>query len=108
MSDKFDSGFSRAFLETVGGLITPIIISSFVSTSLFPSYFIWLFHILSIVDIISLIKATSFWATSYIIGWLIGVIIFASAGLLTILDILIYLIPLGFLFARFARWWRGG
>lgn len=103
MSDKFDSGFNRASSEIVGGLITPIIISSFVSTGLFPSYFIWFFHLLSIVDMISLIKAMSFWATSYIVGWLFGVIILAYSGLLAITDILIYLIPLVFLVYRLLK-----
>ena len=97
MSDKFDSGFDRAFSEIVVGLIIPILISIFVSTDLIPSYFIWFFHLLSIIDMISLIKEMSFWATSYIVGWLIGVIILANTGLLTFIDILIYLIPLVFL-----------
>lgn len=103
MSDKFDSGFSRAFSEIVVGLIIPILISSFVSTGLFPSYFIWVFHLLSIVDMISLIKAMSYWATSYILGWLFGVIILANSGLLAITDILVYLIPLAFLIYRLLK-----
>ena len=97
MSDKFDSGLSHAFTEIVVGLITPIFISSILSTELVPSYFIWFFHLLSIIDMISLIKEMSFWATSYIVGWLFGIIILAYSGLLVIIDFLIYLIPLVFL-----------
>ena len=97
MSNKFDSGFNRAFSEIVVGLIIQIIISSFFSIGLIPSYFIWFFHLLSIIDMLSLIKETSFWATSYVVGWLFGVIILTYSGLLTIIDFLIYLIPLGLL-----------
>ena len=100
MSDKFESGFSRALTQIVVGLIPPIFISSFVSTGLFPYYIIWIFHLLGIIDMISLIKEISYWATSYIVGWVFGVIILANSGLLVIQDILIYLIPLVFLIYR--------
>ena len=98
MSDKFGSGFDRAFKEIAGGLIVPIFISSLVSTGTIPPYSIWiLFIIISIVGMRSLIKEMSLWETSYIIGWLFGVIILAYSGLLAITEFLIYLIPLVFL-----------
>lgn len=97
MSNKFGSGFDRAFSEIAGGLIIPIFISSLVSTGLFPPYSIWILFFISIVGMISLIKEMSLWATSYIVGWLFGVIILAYSGLLTIIEFLIYLIPLVYL-----------
>ncbi|MHA1285398.1 MAG: hypothetical protein ACTSQP_23085 [Promethearchaeota archaeon] len=45
------------------------------------------------VGMIGLILAMPFWATSYIVGWLIGVFIMGYSGLLTIIEILIYVIP---------------
>ena len=103
MLDKFDYGLERAFSEIIGGLVTTIIISSFISTGLIPSYFIWLFHLLNIVDMIVLIQKMPYWATSYSVGWLIGVIILTNAGLLTILDILINFIPLAYLVYRLLK-----
>lgn len=94
MSDKIDYGLNRAFEEIIGGLIASIIISSVVSTGLIPSYFILLFHLLSIGDMIVLIQKMPYWATSYSLGWLVGVIILANTGLLTNIDIVINLIPL--------------
>ena len=103
MSDKFDYGLNRAFEEIIGGLIASIIVSSLVSTGLIPSYFIWLFHLLNIVDMIVFIQKMPYWATSYSVGWLIGVIILANTGLLTIIDILINLIPFVFLVYRLLK-----
>lgn len=103
MLDKFDYGLERAFSEIIGGLVTTIIISSFISTGLIPSYFIWLFHLLNIVDMIVLIQKMPYWATSYSVGWLIGVIVLTNTGLLTILDILINFIPLAYLVYRLLK-----
>jgi len=100
MLDKFKDGLNGALLEIVGGLIAPILISSLVSTALFPSYFIWILYLIGIGGMISLIREMSFWATSYIVGWLVGIFILANSGLLSPIDILIYLIPLVFLVYR--------
>ena len=100
MLDKFNYGLERAFSEIIGGILTSIIVTSLVSTGLFPSYFIWFFHLSNIVGMIILIQKMPYWATSYIIGWLIGVIILASTGLLEIIDILIYFVPLLYLVYR--------
>ena len=89
MSGKFDSGLNRIFGEIIGGLIASIIISSFVGTGLIPFYYIWFFYLLNIIDMIVLIQKMPYWATSYSVGWLIGVIILANTGLLPIIDILI-------------------
>ena len=97
MLDKFNYGLKRAFSELIPEIAIPITVSIFISAGLFPSYSIWFFHLVSIVDMIVLIQKMPYWATSYIIGWLVGIIILATTGLLTILDFLIYLIPIGFL-----------
>ncbi len=107
MLDKFDSGFNHASSKIIGGILNSIIISSFASTEIFPSYTIWLIHILGIVGMGVFIQKMSYWATSYIFGWLLGVIILASSGLLAITDILIYLIPLVFLIYRLRIYFLG-
>jgi hypothetical protein len=104
MLDKFDYGLKRAFSEITPGIATPIIVSIFISAGLIPSYVIWFFYLLSIVDMLVLIQKMSYWATSYMVGWLVGVIILATTGLLTILEVLIYLIPIGFLVYILYKW----
>lgn len=55
-------------------------------------------------DKIEFIQRTYYWATSYSVGWLVGVIILADNGLLTIIDIVIsIIIPIVFLVVRFVR-----
>ena len=103
MLDKFGNGLNRALSEVIGGILVSIIVSSSFSTGSFPSYLIWLFHLLNIVDMIILIQKFPYWATSYSVGWLVGVIFLAYTGLLTFLDILINLIPFVFLVCRFNR-----
>ncbi len=93
MLDKFSYGLNRALEEIIGGILASIILTSIYSTELIPSYFIWFFHILNIVDMIFLVQKMPYWATSYSVGWLVGVIILAYTGLLTIFDILINFIP---------------
>ena len=104
MLEKFEFGFKRAFLEVIGGLLAPILLSSFVSTGLIPLYFIWLFHLLSIASIVNLIRAMSYWSTFYIFGWLVGIFLFAYSGLLTIFDFLLYIVPLIYLAFRLVKW----
>ena len=100
MLDKFEEGFNRAISEIVVGLIIPITISSLVSTGLIPYYSILILYLIGIGGTINLIREMSLWATSYIVGWLIGIFILAYSGLLTPIDILLYLIPLVFLVYR--------
>jgi hypothetical protein len=103
--EKFEQGLKRAFTEVIPEIVIPILISSFISTGLFPFYFILFFDLLSVGAMISLIQKMSYWATSYIIGWIVGIIILAPTGLLTIIDLLIYLIltPVGLLLCRFLK-----
>jgi len=65
-----------------------------VSAGLIPGYYMVLFHILNAAGIIVLIFAMPFWATTYIIGWIVGLWIFSSSGLLNAIDYFVYLVPL--------------
>lgn len=100
MLDKFDYGVNRAIEEIIGGILTSVIVDVVVSTELIPSYFIWYFHLLKIASMIGLILTMPLWATSYIVGWLVGVFIMAYSGLLTFIDVLIYFIPVVILVYR--------
>ncbi len=102
MSDYFDSGLERPFLELVAGLIISIVISGLVSSGLIPYYSIWIYHLYNLYGMIRLIKEMSIWKIPYIAGWLVGAFILAYSGLLGI-DFLIYLIPLVYLGFRFYK-----
>ena len=98
--DKFGDGLDHAIEEIIVGIFVSILVSSSVRTGLIPSNFAWVFHLLSIVGTIVFIQKVPYWATTYCVGWLVGVIILANTGLLTIIDILINFIPLGILVFR--------
>ena len=107
--EKFQEGLTGAILEIVLGLIPPIILSAFIDGGIVPSYFIWIFYLLSgiisIYGIVELLKEMSLWGISYIIGWLIGVFLLIDSGLLEPWDFAFYFIaPLAFLGYKILKW----
>lgn len=106
ISDKFNIGFDYAIEQIFGGIVTSVLVDVVVSTGLIPSYFIWYFHLLNIAGMISLILAMPLWATSYIVGWLVGVFIMAYSELLTIGEITVYIIPIVILILRFLKYFE--
>jgi len=100
---KFEYGFSRAITEIVTGIVLAVVLEAFVTSGLIPYSYVLLFHLLNVVSTIAFIFAIPYWATSYIIGWLIGLTIMSRSGLIGALDFIIYLIPLFFLIARFVK-----
>ena len=62
-----------------------------------------MFHLVNVVSTIALVFAIPFWATTYAIGWLFGLAIMSSSGLVGILDFVIYLIPLFVLILRLIK-----
>jgi hypothetical protein len=101
MSGKVRAGLSDSIEEIGIGLAIPITIASLVSTGYLPPYFIW---IVSIIGTISLIKEMSLWSSSYMVGWLVGVIILAYFGLVSSIDFLIYFLPGLILAYRALKW----
>ncbi|MHA2179981.1 MAG: hypothetical protein ACXAAH_01010 [Promethearchaeota archaeon] len=111
---------SEAPSEILDGILISTIVSTFagvmsslVDTGIIPSYFILFFHLLNLSinvrETIVFIEKIQYWATSYSLGWLVGVIILADYGLLTNIDILIsIIIPIVFIILRFVKRWRGG
>jgi len=100
---KLEYGFKRAVSEIIGGIVAYYFIAALISTGLIPPYFVLLFHLVNVLSTILLVFAMPFWATSYILGWLFGLGIMYQSGVIGILDLLIYLVPLVILAIRFSK-----
>ena len=106
------SDIIEGFLSSAIASIFAGVIYSLYSTGMIPFYSILLFHLLNlfinIQDVIDLIKEMPYWATSYSLGWLVGVSILANLGISTGIDIVIStIILIVFLVLRLWKWWRG-
>jgi hypothetical protein len=100
---KFEYGFNRAVSEVVAGLVMSVVLSSFVNEGLIPTSFILLFHVTNVFSTVLLVFAMPFWATSYCIGWLFGLGIMYSSGLVDVFELVVYLAPLIIVGVRFVK-----
>ena len=100
---KFGYGVRRTISEIVAGIVTSTILVVFVNSGLLNPSFMLLFHLINILSTIALIFAMPFWATNYILGWLFGLWIMFSSGLVGISELLVYLVPLVILIIRFLK-----
>jgi hypothetical protein len=100
---KFEYGFKRACFEVVAGWVAFIVLSSLVNVGLFSASFVSLFHVMSAFYTVLLVFAMPYWATKYIIGWLFGVVIMYSQGLVSVFELIIYLVPSFFIGIRFVK-----
>ena len=100
---KFEYGFKRAVSEVVAGLIMSAVLASFVNEGLIPVSFVLLFHVLNVLSTVLMVFAMPFWATSYSIGWLLGLWVMYSSGLVDVLELVVYLVPLIIVVIRFAK-----
>ena len=100
---KFEYGFKRAVSEVVAGLIMSVVLASFVDAGLIPASFVLLFHVLNVLSTVLMVFAMPFWATSYSIGWLLGLWVMYSSGLVDVFELLIYLVPLIVVGIRFVK-----
>ena len=93
---KLEYGFKRAVSEIIGGFVSSVVLEVFVNAGLVPVSYMLLFHALNALGTLVLILAMPFWATTYIIGWLFGLWVMSQSGLLSVIDYLVYLVPLMF------------
>ena len=99
-----EHGLKRAITEIVGGFITSAIISAFVKSGILDPSFILLFHLLNVIFIISLLLKMKYWGTSYLLGWLFGLLLMSQTGLVGTLELLIYFaVPIIYLIIRKTR-----
>ncbi|MBX5321917.1 MAG: hypothetical protein ACQXXG_02865 [Candidatus Bathyarchaeia archaeon] len=100
---KLEYGFVRAISEIVAGFVMSVFLSSFVNAGLIPDSFVLLFHVLNVLSTVLLVFAMPFWATSYSIGWLVGLWVMYSSGLVEVFELLVYLVPLIIVGIRFVK-----
>lgn len=91
----FGYGAKRAFAEVVGGIVVSLMLDAFAKTGLIPQGYLLTFNLLNGLGTAALFLVMPVWATTYLIGWIVGMMIMLNAGLISIWDLLAYLtIPL--------------
>ena len=103
-----EHGYKRAISEIISGIVTTIIINTIINISiqeeLLDASWLLYFKLLNMFTLIALIIAMPYWGTTYLVGWLLGLIIMAQAGLVNIFDFIIYFgIPLIILIIRIMK-----
>jgi len=84
MSDDIGKGFREAIEGTVGGIIVSALLRVIPTLPSVPSYYVGifkLFEVMSLIGGILLIFAIESLGFGYLLGWLFGIWIMSSAGL---------------------------
>lgn len=84
MSNDISSGFSDAIVGVVAGIVVSAILGVIPTLPFVPSYYVGifqLFEVISLVGGIVLIFAMESWGFGFLMGWLFGMWIMSSAGL---------------------------
>jgi hypothetical protein len=101
---RAEYGLRRAITEVIMGFVTSYIVSALVNSGLILPQYKLLFDLMNILAIISLIYVIPYWGTTYLTGWLIGMMIMIQSGLLDAWEFVIYLlIGVAALIARFYK-----
>jgi hypothetical protein len=97
----FGYGVRRAFLEIITGAITALMMDSFAKTGLIPYGYLLFFNLINGLGTALLFFVMPVWATAYLIGWIVGMIIMFNSGLVSIWDMISYfIIPLIVIYYR--------
>lgn len=103
MLNAFGEGLRRGVIEVVGNLASGAILSVFAASGLLSPLYVFL---LSAMPAVALFFAMSKWGVLYSVGWIFGVALFATSGILSVIDLLIYLgVPLGLIGWRIWKWY---
>jgi hypothetical protein len=100
---EFEYGFRRAIAEIVSGFVISLVLSSFVRIGLIPPSFMLPIHVSNFISTVLLVFAFPFWATSYSVGWLVGLCVMYKSGLVEVYELLVYFVPLIIVAIRFVR-----
>jgi hypothetical protein len=87
----FEYGMKRAVIEIINGFVTSIVIDSFISSGLLPYSYVFLFGLLNVISIITLILTMPLWGLTYLLGWIFGVIMMLQSELIGIWEAILYL-----------------
>jgi len=101
---SLEYGYRRAVSEIIGGIVTSIVINAFIQSGLLDPSWLLYFKLLNMLALIGLIIAMPYWGTTYLMGWMFGLIIMARANLVDVFDFVIYFgVPLMILIIRIAK-----
>lgn len=92
MSNGFGYGLKRAITEILFGIVIAGILDAFAKTNLIPQGYFLLFNIINGLATIALFEAMPVWSTTYLIGWILGMIMLLNSGLITIVDFLSFFV----------------
>jgi hypothetical protein len=104
--NRGEIGFREAVAEIIGGIVLSAFISAIIaiSSQTNPGLSI-LFGLIGIFSSIALSLTLTKASVSYLFGWIIGIILLTSAGIVGILELVLYLvIPIGVLILRLSFW----
>ena len=105
------SAFEHGIERAIGSIVSGIIISAFLNTvlsdpsiPLMAKVVLPLFKIIIALSCIEILRAMKYWSTGYLIGWIVGYIIFAQTPFLGVEDYVIgIVIPMLYVFGRILR-----
>ncbi len=101
----FAYGIRRAIAEIIGGFVLSSVVMEFAKIGIITPTYLLLFNIINIVGTLVLFYVMPVWSTVYLIGWIVGIWLMISSGLMGWGDLLLYLvIPLAFLILRAMKW----
>jgi hypothetical protein len=101
----FRYGAKRAVNEIISGFITSLIIDGFAISGFLTPDFIFLFGLLNVIGVTTLILTMFYWGITYLLGWIFGVWLLLNSRLIGIIDIIIYLgIPIVVLILKIIVW----
>jgi hypothetical protein len=84
MSEGIESGFREAIIGVLIGIILSIVLDVIPTLSFVPSSYVGMFQLFKVVSLLGgllLIFAMESWGLGYLLGWLFGMWIMSSAGL---------------------------
>ena len=100
----FEYGYRRAIYEIIGGIIALLILNTIISLGWLPVSWIFLFKFLNTLSLVILLLVMPYWGTTYLLGWLFGLMTLTKAGLVNTLEAVIYFgVPLIILIIRLIK-----
>jgi len=91
MPKEFEQGLKEAFGEVIGGIIHSTLLKGFVSSGLLSPSFAFLIQFLGLLGTVGILLTIPSSGIGYVIGWYFGIFLLMDRGLLTIVDLILYL-----------------
>jgi len=114
MSKSFESGIREAVLGGFGGFILNVVLDIIPTLPSIPSYYVGIVQLLKAVLLIGgipLIFAMESWGLGYLLGWLVGMWMMSTVGLVeswmfTLYAVVGIVVVLGKIVEKVEKYWR--